>query len=270
MRNRLNGSDKRGHNRTGMWLLFWITLMAAIVPVVTYAQTSQEALANLATRIAEKRSQVESLSAELELTKTEFNEQLRSLATQKADVEAQNNREEIRLEQVERDIAEYRARVEEARGQMADVQPLIGRVLLELKNYMRTSLPFKVPERVKEVETLETMLTEKSLDTGKLLARVWNLVESEFRMTSESGLYKQSVLIDGKEQLAEVARLGMAFMYFKTLDEKFGYAVPAGNGWEYKIAVNRDDGQKIAYLFDSLRKNLREGFFELPNPTAKR
>jgi hypothetical protein len=243
--------------------------MAGLVPVIAHAQTSQQALANLAARITEKRSQVESLSTELELAKTEYNEQLRSLATQQADVEAQINREEIRLDQVNQDISEYRARVEEARDQMADIEPLIGRVLLELKIYMQKGLPFKVPDRVAEVETLETMLVEQSLDTGRLLARVWNLLESEFRMTSESGLYKQSIFINGEEQLAEVARLGMTFMYFKTLDEKFGYVVPAGDGGEYRFAVNRDDEQKIAILFDSLRKNLREGYFDLPNPMGK-
>jgi archaellum component FlaC len=258
------------NSRVGLWLLLWVTVMIGIVPVITYAQTSDEALSNLAERIAEKRSQVESLSAELELAKTEYNEQLRSLATQQADVEAQIKREELRLDQIEQDLEEYKARIEQTRSALEDIEPMIARVLVQLETYIRNALPFKVPERLEEVETLKRLLDEGSLETGKLLARIWNMVESEFRMTTESGLYKQSIEIDGSSQLAEVARLGMVFMYIRTLDERYGYVVPAGNGWEYKVTEDREEQQQIAELFDSLRKNLREGFFDIPNPTAKR
>ncbi len=258
------------NSRLGLWLLLWVTVMIGIVPVITYAQTSDEALSNLAERIAEKRSQVESLSAELELAKTEYNEQLRSLATQQADVEAQIKREELRLDQIEQDLEEYKARIEQTRSALEDIEPMIARILVELETYIQNALPFKVPERLEEVETLKRLLDEGSLETGKLLARIWNMVEAEFRMTAESGLYKQSIEIDGSSQLAEVARLGMVFMYIRTLDERYGYVVPAGNGWEYKVTEDREEQQQIAELFDSLRKNLREGFFDIPNPTAKR
>ena len=253
-----------------MGLLFWVTVMIGIVPVITHAQTSNDTLSNLAGRIAEKRSQVESLSAELELAKTEYNEQLRSLAAQQADVEAQIKREELRLNQIEQDLKEYKARIEQTRSALEDIEPMIGRVLLRLETYIRNALPFKVPERLEEVETLKRLLDEGTLETGKLLARIWNMVESEFRMTTESGLYKQSVEIDGGPQLAEAARLGMVFMYIKTLDGQYGYAVPTGDGWEYRLTADREEQRQIAELFDYLRKNLREGFFDIPNPTAKR
>lgn len=236
-----------------------------------FAQTSQEVLSNLAARITEKRSEVESLSTELELAKTEYNERLRSLATQKADVETQMKREEIRLIQIEQDLKEYRARISESRSSMEEIEPLIAQVLLQTKQYISTALPFKVNERMSEVDTLERLLREGSLETGKILARVWNLLESEFRMTSESGLYKQDIVVAGQPQLVEVARLGMTFMYFKTLDGKYGYVFPTdGRGWEYRVVKERENEEKIAVLFDSLRKNLREGYFELPNPLHMR
>jgi hypothetical protein len=72
-------------------------------------------------------------------------------------------------------------------------------------------------------------------------------------------------VLDGEEQLVEVVRLGMALLYFKTWDDRYGYAVPVSTGWEFRVASKREQ-QQIAVLYNSFRKNLREGFFYLPNP----
>lgn len=232
------------------------------------AQDSQDALSNLATRIAEKRSQVESLTNELELTKTEYNEQLRSLATQKTDIEAQINREELRLAQIEQDMNELTSRIADTQDSLTAIEPLLARVLLQTRTYIERGLPFKVDERLAEIDTLERLMAEGSVEKDKILARIWNMLEAEFRMTAESGLYKQTIDLRGTPQLAEVARLGMVMMYFRTLKDEYGYVIPNGNGRRYVIASDRDQAQNIRYLFDSLRKNLREGFFVLPNPEA--
>ena len=232
------------------------------------AQDSQDALSNLAGRIAEKRSQVESLTNELELTKTEYNEQLRSLSMQKTDIEAQINREELRLAQIEQEMNELKSRITDTQDSLESIEPLLARMLLQTRTYIERGIPFTVDERLAEIDTLERLLAEGSVEKDKILARIWNMLESEFRMTAESGLYKQTIDLRGNPQLAEVARLGMMMMYFRTLKDEYGYVIPDGNGGRYLIARDRDQAQNIRSLFDSLRKNLREGFFVLPNPAA--
>jgi hypothetical protein len=126
-----------------------------------------------------------------------------------------------------------------------------------------------VPERISEVETLERLLREGNLETQTVLTRVWNMVEAEYRLTSESGIYRQTIEVGGEEQLSEVARLGTVLLYFRTFDDRYGYAVPTPDGWRYQLARNRQERQKLQTLFDSLRRNLREGFFDVPNPYSK-
>ena len=253
---------------TSISTVAWVVIAIVGLPVLVFPQETQDALTNLARRIAEKRAQVESLSDEVQLTKTEYNEELRSLETQIADVEIQINREELRLRQIAQDLQEARRSIERTRTSGEDLEPIVAQTLVRLKSYIRNGLPFQIEERVAEVETLERLLSEGNMAAETILTRLWNMIESEFRLTSESGIYRQTVEIQGEAQLAEVARLGTVLLYFKTFDDRFGYAVPSGSDWSYTLVTDRERSQQIEKLFDSLRRNLREGFYTIPNPYA--
>lgn len=248
-------------NRTPLALI-----LGVLVCMPSMAQSSQDALNALAMRITEKRTQVESLSSELDLIKAGYNEQLRSLAAQRADVETQINREKLRLDQLDRDLAEVRNRMQANRDRLGDSLPLARRVLAETKAHVAAGVPFQVPGRIAELESLERLLESGSLDPGTLLARLWNQLESEYRLSGENGLYRQTAEVDGREQLVEVARLGMVLLYFRTPDGKVGVATPLNPGWKFRVETNAASQKQIETLFDSLRKNLKEGYFPLPNP----
>ena len=235
-----------------------------------FGQDADNMLRDLAQQVAEKRSEVESLSNELELMKTDYNERMRSIAAQRADIETQINREELRLAKIQRDLEEYRATIDSSRTSIEGIEPLVSEVLGKMRDYIESALPFQVPGRLGEIETLERLLVDGSLEADKILARTWNFLDSEFRLTRESGIYHQTIFLDGQLQLAEVARLGMVFLYFKTLSDKYGFVVHSPDGWRYTRSRSREEDRQIAFLFDSLRKNLREGFFTIPNPEGDR
>ncbi|MBN2444571.1 MAG: DUF3450 family protein, partial [Spirochaetales bacterium] len=223
---------------------------------------------NLAAKIAEKRSAVESLSSELTELKNHYNEELRSFTTQKADIEIQIKRNELRITQIERELESYREKLLSSESTLKNIKPVTARVLLQLRDYITASLPFQVPQRLSEIETLLRLLDDGNIDSGNILARVWNLVESEFRLTTESGLYRQVIEINGESMLAEVARLGMVLLFYKTFDARYGYAINTNNQWIFTNAQSTDEEHQLDFLFNSLRKNLREGYFVLPNPYA--
>ncbi len=230
------------------------------------AQSSQEALTALAVRITEKRTQVETLSTDLDQVKAAYNEQLRSLAARKADLEIQLNREKLRVEQLDRDLAEARGRIQSDKTDLGDSLPAAKTVLIRLKAAIGAGIPFQTEGRLQEVENLERLLDEGNLEPGGFLARVWNQLEAEYRLTGDNGLYRQKVTLDGQEQMVEVARLGMSLLYLRTLDDHYGLAAPRDGGWVFRTLPEGDDAKRIKALFDGLRKNLKEGFFPLPNP----
>ena len=230
------------------------------------AQATQDALTALATRISEKRAQVETLTSELDLVKADYNERLRSLASQRADLETQIKREQLRVEQIGRDMAEVRSRISTKKSDLGDTLPLAKRVLANLKASVQKGIPFQTEGRVAEIESLERLVLAGNLDASGFLARVWNQLEAEYRLSSDNGLYRQKVILAGREQMVEVARLGLVLIYFRTLDDHFGMAVPRDGAWEFVLSPDSQEIKKITALFDGLRKNLKEGYFPLPNP----
>lgn len=245
-------------------------LVLALAPVLVFPQTTQEVLSNLAQQIVERRARVETLSDEVAQTREAYAEQVRSLAAQIADVEVQTNRERLQLLQLDQDLERARAEIAAAEGSVTDVEPIVRTALAAYRTYVREALPFQTEDRLAEIDNLEQILDDGNVEPRTVLTRLWNTVQSEFRLAGESGLFRQTIEVEGESQLAEVARLGMVLMYFRTFDDRYGYVVPVGGGrWEYLVATNREEARQISELFEGLRRNLREGFFDLPNPYGR-
>jgi hypothetical protein len=239
---------------------------AALVSAGLLAADKGDELANLAAELVKKRAEVEKLSTELDLKKTQLREDLRSLATQKGEIEVKIKQRELQLGKIEQDLKKLNGRISEKEVAKSELQPIVLARIEALKAHIRKGIPFKVTERIAELDKVKEMMVNNKIGPERALARLWSLLESEFRMTNENGLYRQSIVLGGESQLADVVKLGTALMYFRTFDERVGTVVRTTGGWEYRLAGTRDDEKRIEYLFDSLKKHIREGFFELPNP----
>ena len=241
-----------------------VAVLAIGVSAMVSAQTEQ--LQNLAERIAERRSELESLSDELDLVKTEYAEELRSLATQSADVEALVNREELQVQQLEREIADVESRIERSSEGSIDVTPVVNELAGKLREHVESGIPFQRTQRLNALDTISRLREDGTLGDQTALTRLWNLVDSEFRLLADSGLYRQPIVLNGEEKLAEVARLGMVLMYFRTLTGEVGYVEAQNGEYAYTVVDERQSREQIEALFEALRRNVRQGFFPLPNP----
>ena len=65
--------------------------------------------------------------------------------------------------------------------------------------------------------------------------------------------------------LADIAKLGAVAIYFQTRDGRSGFVARSGDDWQYRVAESSRDRERIASLFDSLKKQISTGYFELPN-----
>ncbi len=224
-------------------------------------------LQNMADGLVRLRTEVESLSTKLELRKREIQNQLESLATQKKDLERQRKNIESKMAEMRQKIDRHTEEIEKKEKTRRRLKPIILNLINYIRGYVRSNLPFKVAERLNELDKLADNITRDEVPADKAFGQLWSMVEDELRMTKESGLYRQNILLGGRNSLADVARLGMVLMYFKTIDDgKVGYAARSKDGWVFLPVENRDDAKRIRYLFDCLQKHIREGFYELPNP----
>ena len=227
---------------------------------------------DLGRRLAALRGEVEELSAELSRKDNDLRDQVRSLARQKSELKLELQKEQVRLQKTQTAIAQKKKVIAaEQQGDEA-LKPLYHESRGQLRSYVERSLPFRRGERLAELDKIDDQLGSGLLTPPRALARLWTFAEDELRLTRESGVYRQSIELAGEELLADVVRVGMVMLFFKTSDGTVGYAARGDAGWEYRRLEEREDQRLVDALFESQKKQIRVGYFELPNalpPEAK-
>lgn len=249
----------RGRSRLAAAVLCCSGVLAASAPVLA------DELSGMAKRLSELRGEVETLSDQLSAQKNDMQEQLRSYARQKSELELEIQREETRTQKLRQAVAHKRSETEAQQDQNEAVAPAFTKHLEAVRSYVRGSLPFRTKERLAELDKLEEQVKGGLLAPGRALNRLWGFVEDEMRMTRESGLFSQPVLVHGKEQLAEVARIGMVAMYYKTSDDEFGSTERKNGQWTFRSITDEAGRKEVRTLFETFKKQIRVGYFELPN-----
>lgn len=249
---------------SGKQVVLATVLAVSLLPAIALSQ--EQSLDNLAQELIRLRNDVEALHSELESKREQYRIELRSLATQKAELEASKRREELNIQQLEETLAETRERARQAGVAGETLQPVLLEAMAALETRIGDGMPFKPKERTASLDELRTQLESGAITPQRAVNRLWSFYEDELRLTKENGIYSQVISLNGQEVMVDVARLGMAFMYFRTKDERFGMAVDTPQGWRFERVSDAEDARRIEDLFDSLTKQIRTGFFTLPNP----
>lgn len=222
-----------------------------------------------AEELAKLRREVEALSTDVGLRKEELRGKLRAIEGQAAEIEVQLRREELRLAQIEGEAAARRAAIAESSSRNVQLTPDVLAAITTLRATVASGLPYRQPERLAELDTLQNQLSTGLVTPEAAAARLWAFVEDELRLTRENGLDRQVLTLPGGEEvLAEVVHLGMVAVYYRTDGGRYGYAAPGPSGWTWKPAANRDEEKAIEALFARLAHGVRSGPFTLPNPYA--
>ena len=241
--------------------LFW----ALDVHAQSADAAPQDALSNLAEALVELRSDIETLNAELTDLTEQHRAQMASLAAQRGELEASKRREDLRIRELEEDLEGNKERAAEAGVASEALIPVAENAIARLMTHIDGGFPFKQAERRMAVENLQDQLATGAVSPARVVNRLWSFYEDELRLSRENGLYSQTIELEGESVLADVAKLGVVAMYFETRDGRLGYATQTNGDWEFIEASGGGQRQQIRSLFDSLRKQIRAGLFELPN-----
>lgn len=228
------------------------------------ALSAEEDLGKLADRLIQLRGEVESLNDEIESKQQQHKNRMTSLAQRNAELEAQIQRQELEVKKLQRQIEELRSEAKAVDEASAALRPVAKEVMNALERRVDTALPFTQSERKAEIEEIRAKLQKGELSTPRALNQLWTFVEDELRLTRENGMFRQTITLDGEEQLADVVRIGMVMLFFKTGDDRFGYAEQSGEGWTYRI-IDGVAADKAEKLFDSFERQVRTGYFQIPN-----
>ncbi len=239
--------------------------LSALLLILAIPASAQDSLDNLASELVRLRGEVESLNAELNSLTEQHRAEMNALAAQKGDLEATRRREDLRIRQLEQDLADNRERAEQAGIAGESLVPVAEQVIADLETLINAGLPFKTEERLSALNDIRSQLETGALAPPRIINRLWSFYEDELRLTRENGLYSQIIPLGGDRVLADIAKLGTIAMYFQTRDGRMGQAVRQGTDWRYEIIEAGNGRNQIATLFESMKKQIRVGYFVLPN-----
>jgi cell wall-associated NlpC family hydrolase len=236
-----------------------LAVLLALTPALASAQSDE-----LARRLIELRGEVEQLNGELELLREEQRTTLAGLSAQRAELSASLERQQLAA----RELREKRAAAERAQAETGlegeALKPLLVAKVADLRARIADGVPFKIDERLGELDQFVVQIENGTVPPQRAVNRLWAFYEDEFRLTRENSLHRQTITVDGWKMLADVAKLGTVALYFKTSDGQVGQAVRDAGQWRWQRVNAADDVARIDTLFDALRKQIRQGYFELP------
>ncbi len=189
-----------------------------------------------------------------------------SLNSQQTDLSVENQRQTVALEKLQQAISKHKETTESAKKSENSLVPVIIDAIASLDGIVQKGLPFKVEERLGALAELKQQVQSNPLDSKKAANRLWAFVEDELRISRENGVYSQTITLNGEQVLVDVAKLGSVMLYFQASNKRVGKAVKKDNAWQFVEFNQEEEKQKVALLFDSLKKQIRQGYFELPNP----
>jgi len=243
--------------------LLGLTLM--LTATVSSAESDIQSLKNISQELVDIRQQIESLHSEISYEKDSFKDQMRSYSNEKSDLDVRISRADLNIKDLQRELdklTEISRKKTQSRG---DVTPVLKESIKTLRESVSASLPFKLKQRLAALDEIESRLDNAIITPNKAANQLWAFVEDELMLGKSSGLYNDTLTIDGQEKLVKVLRIGKIAMFYKTSDDHFGLIQRRGDSWK-QVAMSDDDNvAQLQSLFDSFSKNIRNGQFTTPN-----
>ncbi len=235
-------------------------LLCTFLPQYATANSDQALMKS----VIKLRGDVEGLYTKIDENKDNYKAKMKSYAMQIADNEAQINRAETSLKLTQQELAKTRTKIA-ALSNKSDYKPLIEKAAKNLKNEIQSGIPFKVATRLASVSKIEKDLKNNAITQEKALSLLWSGYDDVIRLSKEIGEFEQEITVNGKTKKAKIAKLGSVAMYFATPDENVGYVTKKDGSYFYKVATTKSEQEEIVKLFDALKKQIRTGYFSLPN-----
>ena len=244
------------------------TILSVAASFTMAAASSDSHIADMAKELIHLRGEVEELQAKIDNKKETHKNRMGSLAVQRTDLETQLQRQSLELKQLKTSLKEAQERSSKDSIQGKDLKPLVLNAIVQIKQSIAKGIPFKTNERLAQLNEISDQIELDLLPAHKAVNRLWAFVDDEIRLTKESGIYRQPINMNGKEILADIARIGMVLMYFQNGENNFGKVVKTDNGWSFVNVHSTKEREQVIGLFDSLKKQIRTGQFSLPNSLA--
>ncbi len=227
--------------------------------------TNPKPLENIAQELVNIRQKIETLHNKISFEKESYQDQMRSYANEKSDLNVRISRTELNIKDLQRELKKLTDANKEKNKSQRLIKPIVLDAIKNLRQSVAASLPFKLKQRLQALDDIALRLNTNIISPNKAANQLWAFAEDELMLGKSSGIYNDSLNVNGREKLVKVLRIGKIAMFFKTAEGKFGVLKNVQNTWQQEMLESPESITQLEYLFDSYAKNIRTGQFEVPN-----
>lgn len=227
--------------------------------------TDIQSLENISRELVTLRQQIAKLHDEINFKKDSFNDQIRSYANQKSDLEVKSSRSDLSIKELQLELDKLKALNKEKFEVYDEITPVLKNAIAQVRSSVSASLPFKLQDRLQALKDIEYRLDAQLISPNKAANQLWAFIEDELILGRSSGIHNETIVIDGQERLVKVLRLGKIALFYKTPQAGYGVLRKQSGTWSQEAIVGRDSARQLDQLFDSFSKNIRNGLFTVPN-----
>lgn len=216
--------------------------------------------------IARLRTEIDELAADLETERIAARDELASLRAERAELQRQVRAAEARKATLETLREEAVAQAEAQDTQTRQWDEPTRQAIAAARAYVERSLPFAPEARKAALDRIERDLSTAQPDHARAVERLWRFLEEEEAMGREVSVGQQVIEIEGEPQIADVIRLSMALLYFRTQDGRYGWVRPDGEGWRQEMLEGGRLAEVIEGRFEASEQTQMLGPAELLLP----
>lgn len=238
-------------------------LLMMVLTWSAFASAQENDFGAWADRTLALRAEVEDLAKRVDESGKAQTAEREQLRQRRLEIAAQLRKEESRAAQLaeKRERLKKRLRVEDVLSPARKKELLSW--LVELRQEVAVSLPFRRSERLSPLADLEKRI-ERGEAYDRLVGELWAATENELRLTRENAFEVMSLPLPDGERKAEVARAGMVQMAFVTADGRAGFARREGGAWNLSEGANAAEVEAARRMVERFRDQDVRGYFELP------
>jgi len=240
-------------------------LLGALISTQVAAQSELESLRNLSEELVTIRQQIETLHSEIGFEKEAYRDRLRSLSNQKSDLEVKLSRADLNIKDLQRELSKLTEINRQKNESHTKITPVLEQAISSLRSDIEVSLPFKRVERLQALDDIEHRLKTGLISPNKAANQLWAFVEDELVLGRSSGIYNDTLELEGQMKLVKVLRVGKIALFYRTQDESYGVLRRQGERWQQQAIQDELQVAQLDHLFDSFTKNIRTGLFTVPN-----
>ncbi|MDX1812947.1 MAG: DUF3450 family protein, partial [Gammaproteobacteria bacterium] len=181
-----------------------------------FAETELDSLKNISSELVKIRQQIETLHNEIGFEKDSYKDKMRSYASEKSDLNVRISRAELNIKELQRELKKLTDVNKEKNRDFRKIAPILKVAIDQLRASVKNSLPFKLNQRLQALADIEQRLDANIISPNKAANQLWAFVEDELMLGKSSGIYNETMSVNGQDTLVKVLRIGKVAMFYKT------------------------------------------------------